>query len=218
MHPKWQISWGQHGAHLGPVGPRWAPCWPHEPCYQGMSRIKLMSTALKLMQRNTFDDESSLVPIMAWWGVIWALKSESSQIFNGVQKSYISVHGYLLWNFKGTLYIPRKLWYHYIERCAVYWDVKFLYFIEWQRQARYPHPHPHPPPKKSWIFRQIIHRIILQFCPQIAKWYMKEFIKRCLMFDIFTQRLSHLSLIHSKKSHIPYNCLWCTLYVTLWFR
>ena len=24
-----------HGAHLGPVGPRWAPCWPHQPCYQG---------------------------------------------------------------------------------------------------------------------------------------------------------------------------------------
>ena len=22
-------------AHLGPVGPKWAPCWPHEPCYQG---------------------------------------------------------------------------------------------------------------------------------------------------------------------------------------
>ena len=28
MGPTW--------AHLGPVGPRWAPCWPHEPCYQGM--------------------------------------------------------------------------------------------------------------------------------------------------------------------------------------
>ena len=27
---------GQHGAHLGPVGPRWAPCWPHGPCYQGI--------------------------------------------------------------------------------------------------------------------------------------------------------------------------------------
>ena len=26
-------SWGQHGAHLGPVGPRWTPCWIHEPCY-----------------------------------------------------------------------------------------------------------------------------------------------------------------------------------------
>ena len=30
-----QSSWGQHGAHLGPTGPRWAPRWPHEPCYQG---------------------------------------------------------------------------------------------------------------------------------------------------------------------------------------
>ena len=29
-----QSSWGQHGAHLSPVGPRWAPCWPHYPCYQ----------------------------------------------------------------------------------------------------------------------------------------------------------------------------------------
>ena len=28
---------GQHGAHLGPVGPRWAPFWPHEPWYQGTS-------------------------------------------------------------------------------------------------------------------------------------------------------------------------------------
>ena len=26
---------GLYGAHLGPVGPRWAPCWPQEPCYQG---------------------------------------------------------------------------------------------------------------------------------------------------------------------------------------
>ena len=26
---------GQHGAHLGPVGLRWAQCWPREPCYQG---------------------------------------------------------------------------------------------------------------------------------------------------------------------------------------
>ena len=33
--PRYQIPWGQHGAHLGPVGPRWAPCWPHGPCYQG---------------------------------------------------------------------------------------------------------------------------------------------------------------------------------------
>ena len=33
--PRKQSSWGQHGTHLGPVGPRRAPCSPHEPCYQG---------------------------------------------------------------------------------------------------------------------------------------------------------------------------------------
>ena len=25
--PREQASWGQHEAHLRPVGPRWAPCW-----------------------------------------------------------------------------------------------------------------------------------------------------------------------------------------------
>ena len=25
------------GDHLGPIGPRWAPCWRHEPCYLGCS-------------------------------------------------------------------------------------------------------------------------------------------------------------------------------------
>ena len=28
--PRQQSLWGQHGAHLRPVSPRWAPCWPHE--------------------------------------------------------------------------------------------------------------------------------------------------------------------------------------------
>ena len=30
-----KVPWGKHGAHLGPVGHKWAPCWPHNPCYQG---------------------------------------------------------------------------------------------------------------------------------------------------------------------------------------
>ena len=33
--PWWQGSCGQHGAHLGPTGPMWAPYWPHELCYLG---------------------------------------------------------------------------------------------------------------------------------------------------------------------------------------
>ena len=36
-HPWYQGSWGQHGAHLGPTGPRWASWWSHEPCYLGWS-------------------------------------------------------------------------------------------------------------------------------------------------------------------------------------
>ena len=36
LYPDNKVHGGQHGAHLGPVGPRWAPCWPHEPCYRGI--------------------------------------------------------------------------------------------------------------------------------------------------------------------------------------
>ena len=35
-NPRKQGSHGQYGAHLGPVGPRWAPCWPGELSYQGL--------------------------------------------------------------------------------------------------------------------------------------------------------------------------------------
>ena len=27
------------GPTWGPVGPRWAPCWPHEPCYEGCGAV-----------------------------------------------------------------------------------------------------------------------------------------------------------------------------------
>ena len=54
--PREQSSWGQHGAHLGPVGPRWAPCWPHEPCYQGIARElddrRLGKTSYSLVNRT----------------------------------------------------------------------------------------------------------------------------------------------------------------------
>ena len=34
-YPWQQGSQDQHGAHLGPIGPRWAPCWPHDLCCLG---------------------------------------------------------------------------------------------------------------------------------------------------------------------------------------
>ena len=36
LHIPWQQSSPHskvHGANMGPTGPRWAPCWPHEACY-----------------------------------------------------------------------------------------------------------------------------------------------------------------------------------------
>ena len=45
MDPKKQGSHGPHGANLDPVVPRWAPCWPHEPCYQGKEPSRCQATA-----------------------------------------------------------------------------------------------------------------------------------------------------------------------------
>ena len=39
---RYQSSLGQHWAHLGHIGPRWAPCWPQKACCQGIfSRLLL---------------------------------------------------------------------------------------------------------------------------------------------------------------------------------
>ena len=35
-------TWG----HLGPVGPRWPPCWRHEPCYQGWYMLHVSESGL----------------------------------------------------------------------------------------------------------------------------------------------------------------------------
>ena len=37
--PRYQGSWGQHGAHLDPVGPRWAPVGPTNRVIWGMFEI-----------------------------------------------------------------------------------------------------------------------------------------------------------------------------------
>ena len=51
-----QNSWGQHGTHLGPAGPRWAPCCPHEPCYQGMYKnmgfILIQANPTRILRRK----------------------------------------------------------------------------------------------------------------------------------------------------------------------
>ena len=49
--PWQQCSWGPHGAHLGPVGPSWALCRPHESCYLG---IYFSTYPLLTMSKSSF--------------------------------------------------------------------------------------------------------------------------------------------------------------------
>ena len=53
------LKWGQHGAHLGPTGPRWAPCWHYDLCYLG--RFTYHSHKATGFVRNGI--------IMAWYPV-----------------------------------------------------------------------------------------------------------------------------------------------------
>ena len=78
--PREQGSWGQHGAHLGPVSPRWAPYWPREPCYQGLQPSSIIfklitqnsslgvacEIAFRWMLQDTFDDNLTFVQVLAW--------------------------------------------------------------------------------------------------------------------------------------------------------
>ena len=43
LYRSWQQdAWGQYGAHLGPTGASWAPCWPHDLCYLGIFHADIL--------------------------------------------------------------------------------------------------------------------------------------------------------------------------------
>ena len=73
--PRQQSSWGQHGAHLGPVGPRWAPCWPHEPYYQGtfLWGIQIIADAVTSQPLDQFAPSQILwnCPVDVQWHGHW---------------------------------------------------------------------------------------------------------------------------------------------------
>ena len=74
--PRQQSSWGPPGGHLGHVGPRWAPCWPHEPGYQGTFSNFLewkCLISMKSVFEGPVNNIPALVQIMAWrrQAIIW---------------------------------------------------------------------------------------------------------------------------------------------------
>ena len=63
-HLWYQGSWGQHGAHLRPTRPRWAPCWPHELCYLGRyTELFLIYTVIHTSQLIQLDMKYPLINI-----------------------------------------------------------------------------------------------------------------------------------------------------------
>ena len=65
-----QGSWGQHGAHLGPTRPRWAPCWPHELCYLGWFCMCVHIWSSKrciVVQKDTFKQFYFVQRYSCWW-------------------------------------------------------------------------------------------------------------------------------------------------------
>ena len=55
-----------HGAHLGPTGPRWAPCWPHKLCYFGYG-VSFMGSYWFMF---CLSDWSAICIIILYWTVL----------------------------------------------------------------------------------------------------------------------------------------------------
>ena len=88
---RWQNSWGQHGAHLGPVGPGWAPCWPHA-------------------GGPWFSDLGLIDPVAAKWP--WRKtkpKKHHSTIKRQTIFLYILQNLYWYWYFKYRLQVDNKI-------------------------------------------------------------------------------------------------------------
>ena len=69
MGPTW--------VHLGPVGPRWAPCWPHEPCYQGSCHEEKLSS-LVIMTTSSADSNHNMSIMMTLSQTVVSLDNQVS--------------------------------------------------------------------------------------------------------------------------------------------
>ena len=89
--PRQQSSWGQPGAPLGPVGPRWAPCWPHEPCYHG---VYSFSPCNKRTVRCT---KLCGIVVIAYFGIMPSRNGKIYHIADPLYRALIVVKFKKLW-------------------------------------------------------------------------------------------------------------------------
>ena len=55
---------GQTWAQLGPVGSRWAPCLPYEPCYQGWNLARDKQLTVSFIETVTNDGTTIVTRIL----------------------------------------------------------------------------------------------------------------------------------------------------------
>ena len=79
--PRYQSSWGQHGTHLGPVGPRWSPCWPHEPCYQGCLIPGPLFTEAEGRLTKRYHEDSKPRYLMLYWSCRSVSTAASASVY-----------------------------------------------------------------------------------------------------------------------------------------
>ena len=106
-----QNSWGQHGAHLGPVGPRWTPCWPHRPCFQGLYGLWLTGWCW----------EWAIIRVnLLWWPNGQTLQYRSKYILWLKNSIHFWLFGILFENFSFIIGPSLERHMQYISPSAIY--------------------------------------------------------------------------------------------------
>ena len=115
-----------HGAHLGPTGPRWAPCWPHELCYLGHSH--LLCWVYSWLNHNIIilieakNEQPLFSQIFMYWTFFYFIHHE--YIFNGIiwtSDSFCDYYGHSYFLTFTRLYcIPMLFVLHSWTICLVY--------------------------------------------------------------------------------------------------
>ena len=107
-------TWGPRGL----VGPSWAPCWPHKPCYQGRSNVENVSMAWRLhgslcywkcaifIRSNQCHAFPDTIPIAILTWSYWSLPEQRRhamlQLHLSDQQFYCLLRCDLYWRFNGT--------------------------------------------------------------------------------------------------------------------
>ena len=98
--PWYQGSWGQHGALLGPTGPRWAPCWPHELCYLGGKCFLSFKTFLTQRDAGRFFENRAAILSDVIFFIMFVQNERLKKIWRGHLWLWIQHDFFSSWRYR----------------------------------------------------------------------------------------------------------------------